>query len=359
MGDRKYPLVNGHIYSFASIEIKIGVNVYIGVIRIDYSEEIDSVPIYGADPVRIGRTVGKRKLKAELELQRREWDFLLGDLGTGFGRKELQITVQYSEAQQPVITDAIVGWIVAVDSSNQDGTDPSAVKLTIDPMDIGWGASKADTTDSLAVEAPDAGGDGSFWLRTTDGIEGPVIPPNPWDTVILGGESLPGVCVVKGTPTLAFDKKKAGGIDGATITVNGYLPGPIEIEVTMWTPEQFARMKQIAPKLWTKPNKKTAAASLKKAITHPAFALWGITAVVVLGVSVPEKGPLEGTKVVKIKCVEYVPTKAQNKTKTAPAVDFGAADPNIVPPQNRAGDPPSKTDVHPLGKAVSRKGGVS
>jgi hypothetical protein len=196
-----------------------------------------------------------------------------------------------------------------------------------------------------------------FWdSNLTD--EGPTFSEDAWDSVFIGGEQLPGICSVKGQPTLAFDKKKAGGVDGATITVNGYLPGPIEIEVLLWTGAQLVEMELLTPKIWRKPNKKTDAKELARPVSHPAFALWGITDVVVLGVSVPERGPVEGSKVIKIKCVEYVPVVQQPKTKTA----RGSSNVKLVKqlaPKNQAGEPPSKTDIHPGGKAKSRKGGVS
>jgi hypothetical protein len=199
-----------------------------------------------------------------------------------------------------------------------------------------------------------------FWDPVTTTAEGDTFAFDPWDTVFLGGVQLPGICTVKGLPTLAFDKKKAGGVDGATITVNGYLPGPIDIEVLLWTAAQFAEMERIAPKLWRKPNKKTNAKDLAVPIAHPAFALWGITAVVVLGVSVPERGPVEGSKLIKIKCVEFVAQEIKAKTKTAKAASNVPIAPQLAgQPSNRAGDPPSKTGIHPGGQPVSKKGGVS
>jgi hypothetical protein len=199
-----------------------------------------------------------------------------------------------------------------------------------------------------------------FWDPVGTGVFGPKYAPDDWDTVFIGGLQLPGICTVKGEPTLAFDKKKAGGVDGATITVNGYLPGPITIECLLWLPEQLRAMEALSPQLWTKPNKKTSAKSLAKPIKNPAFALWGITDVVVLGVSVPEKGPVWGSRVIKIKCVEYVPQKAVSKTKTPKgSADFGPINPSFNPASNEAGKPPSETDIHPCGPAQSRVGGVS
>jgi hypothetical protein len=202
-----------------------------------------------------------------------------------------------------------------------------------------------------------------FWDPVATGydaeIDHDLYAPDPWDTVKIGGIQLPGLCSVKGEPTLAFDKKKAGGVDGATITVNGYLPGPVTIECLLWTPKQLAKMEEIAPLLWTKPNKKSTAKELAKPIVNPAFALWGIASVVVLGVSVPEKGPVTGSRIVRIKCVEYVETKAVKKTATAKGAAKVPIAKELNPARNQAGPPPSQTDINPTGAAKTRKGGTS
>lgn len=179
---------------------------------------------------------------------------------------------------------------------------------------------------------------------------GPTFADNPWDTVWISGEPLPGICKVRGLPTLAFDKKKSGGSDGAIITVNGYIPGPIEVECMMWTQEQWSFFQVTAAKIWTKPAKKTTAAKLAVAISHPALDLWGINAVVVIGVSVPELGPVPQTRIVKIKAVEYVPVTGK-KAKTVRAIAPVREDDRTSGAKNGLGDSPSKTDLGPRGAA--------
>jgi hypothetical protein len=177
---------------------------------------------------------------------------------------------------------------------------------------------------------------------------GPLYSDNPWDVVFIGGNPIPGICKVHGLPTLAFDKKKKGGVDGATITVNGYIPGPIEIEVILWTQDQWDTFQALAGQIWRKPNKKTKAADLAVTIDHPAFALWGINAVVIVGVSVPENGPIPQSKLIKIKCVEYVPTTNTNRTKTAKAPVPVKKDSRTSGVANGL-EAPSETDLGPNG----------
>lgn len=199
-----------------------------------------------------------------------------------------------------------------------------------------------------------------FWDPLPSIAEGPTFAPDSWDVITIGGQRLPGVAVVKGAPTLAFDKKKAGGVDGATITVNGYLPGPIEIEVTIWTDAQWTVMQEVADLIWRKPNKKTKASDLALTLSNPRTDLWKNTSVVVLGVSVPEDGKVQGTKVIKIKCVEFVPQDPTSKTKTAKAAgNIVPIAPQYDPSRNQPGKPPWETDIQPGGPPKNKKGGVS
>jgi hypothetical protein len=187
---------------------------------------------------------------------------------------------------------------------------------------------------------------------------GPLFSANPWDVVFINGQPLPGLCKVHGLPTLSFDKKKHAGADGAIITVNGYLPGPIEIEVKLWTQEQWEFFQAMAPAIWNKPAKKTSAAKLAVPIGHPGLDLWGINAVVVIGVSVPEDGPIPQSKLVKIKCVEYVPL-AGKTSKTVKAITPVREDKRTSGQLNGLGDPPSKTDIGPRGPAPARLPGAA
>jgi hypothetical protein len=182
---------------------------------------------------------------------------------------------------------------------------------------------------------------------------GPLYSSNPWDIVFIGGDGIPGICKVHGLPTLAFDKKKSGGVDGAVMTVNGYIPGPIEVEVVLWTQEQWDTFQVLAPKIWRKPAKKTKAKDVALTIAHPAFDLWGINAVIIVGVSVPENGPIPQSKLIKIKMVEYVP-QAKGATHTAKAPVPVAEDSRTSGAANGLGDPPSKTDLGPKGPGVSK-----
>ena len=116
----------------------------------------------------------------------------------------------------------------------------------------------------------------------------------------------------------------------------------------------------IAKDIWRPPNKgKMKATALALAIFHPGLNVWGIVSVVVVGVGVPEDGGVQGTKLIRIKCMENVQTQAVSRVLTATGT---RNEPKFVaefdPAQNGAGEAPHKTDIEPSGPPESKKGGV-
>jgi hypothetical protein len=184
----------------------------------------------------------------------------------------------------------------------------------------------------------------AFWGRGTKGYEGPDYAPNPHDTIVLGGKQLPGVCKVKALPTQEYGREKTPGRDGAAIILQGYLPGPIDIECLMWTPSQWVIFQDILASVWVRPGKLSSgfrergvvnftkfdkagrqAKTIREGadlaeqraidIGHPALQALNITRVVVTGLSVPEVGPFPQSRVVNIKCLEFVPAPKNPQTK--------------------------------------------
>src|ERR1044072_7775866 len=98
-----------------------------------------------------------------------------------------------------------------------------------------------------------------FWGRLPElGYDGPVYASSPDDQVSLGGDMLPGLCQVDTLPEHVYERQKVDGRDGATLTMRGYLPGPIDIECRIWTKEQWDVLQAIIAKVWRKPGKLAA-----------------------------------------------------------------------------------------------------
>jgi hypothetical protein len=206
-----------------------------------------------------------------------------------------------------------------------------------------------------------------FWddvstFRDANGLvrssaEGPLYAPNPWDNVWVNWQQLPGICKASGLPTIGIDKKKSNGRNGLTLTVNGYLPGPIEIESLVWTPEQWDKWQEIIPFIWQKPTSaKMKASDLAVMVSTPALDFLGIGLLVPIGITPPERGSIPQSMTIKLKSLEYVDAKIVNLKTAKPA----AKDVPIVRQYRRQNAPesPSKTGNGLTGPTTSHLGGA-
>ena len=149
---------------------------------------------------------------------------------------------------------------------------------------------------------------------------GILYPTNPWDVCILDGKILPGIARVKAKPERKVDKKNKAGTDGANPTVHGYNPGPVEIELTFWLPQQLFALVEQMKTLWP-PLAKGKQKPIK--IYHPALELVRISQVLIMGVTTPDEGPAVGSKKITIHALEFNPSIPKNVVNTpkAPAPD--------------------------------------
>lgn len=185
----------------------------------------------------------------------------------------------------------------------------------IDPFSISVSAATNARGNSLQT------GKGGFWGSAAH--VGTTFSDNAWDTVELAGNKLPGVCEVKGRAEIECDKKKAKGRNGATLTFHGYQAAQFEITCTVWTAAQDTELARLVEILWIQPRlnpqaarqthlgqRPATAAELKKPlaydVSHPALARLGISACILVGVSIAETGSFDGSKVTRFKCIEYV-----------------------------------------------------
>lgn len=130
-----YPLINGHRYSFVSIEATFNGTKMLGFTEVNYKPSLKGTVVYGATPHPLGRTRGKVENTWSAKMYRIEFEILktsLAILGMGFGENPFDIVVQYAELpSQPVTTDTLLGArIEEADLANADGTEPSMVNLT-------------------------------------------------------------------------------------------------------------------------------------------------------------------------------------------------------------------------------------
>lgn len=131
------PHINGHYWSFASIEARANGLPFVGFTGINYSTSLEVGDVYGTKSQKLGTTKGKQNAEGSLELLMPFWEVFRASLfgGVGYGEKRFTLIVQYAEEGMPVKTDILEGCrIVNTEYGNADGTDPSKVTLTLNVM---------------------------------------------------------------------------------------------------------------------------------------------------------------------------------------------------------------------------------
>jgi len=183
--------------------------------------------------------------------------------------------------------------------------------------------------------------------------EGPAFSDNPWDVIFFNSQPVPGICKVKSKQKYLFDKKKPGGSNGLTVTGQGYLPGPVTIEVMLWTQEQWEFFQAIADSIWVKPVRGGTIRPID--VSHPGLDLWRIKAIVIEGVSVPEEGPVPQSKIINIEAVQFLPPSTKTRTATPKSSGAIPSQPELQmkggPKNGHGGKSPGETDTGPRGPA--------
>lgn len=175
-----------------------------------------------------------------------------------------------------------------------------------------------------------------------------------WDYLVLGGYQVPGVLEEppKAEASRKADKKNGPGLDGATLTWQGYEPPDVSFKILIWKRDQWEAWQDLYPLILPRPGKPPSAPF---SVSHPALAILGITEIAITKVSAPEKASVRGAMRITIQGVQWVKPK-QVGTSTPKAASAGVPatvhdqkggyTPAVVgppaPPQ-----PPSKFNVTP------------
>lgn len=138
-----------------------------------------------------------------------------------------------------------------------------------------------------------------------------------WNTVTLGGVTLPGVCIIDGLEcAIEVDTKKGKGHDKPTSTDNGVKPAKFEIDqwinTSMWPATQDA-ISQINPR-------RVGRERAPVQIIHPIVNVLGITNVRIVGVA-PKHPTARGGMHIRWRVEEWfdkpIAVKKTNKVKEA------------------------------------------
>lgn len=133
----QYPLINGVRHSFASIELKLSTQLFIGFKSINYSRTRNRTIVRGNSPDPLGKTRGENDYSADCEVYLAEWNLFQALLGKGYGDVFFPVIVTYSENGFDTITDTITGCSIdSTEASQSQGSDPLTRKFDLKPLKI-------------------------------------------------------------------------------------------------------------------------------------------------------------------------------------------------------------------------------
>jgi hypothetical protein len=165
----------------------------------------------------------------------------------------------------------------------------------------------------------------AFWGLNDKGqscAEGSLYAGDVWDTFIVAGMVLPGICELHGLGVASIDLivKKAKGHTGAQVTFGGYDPKQFEVWCVIATPEQWEVFQDVCDALWRGQKAAPKDTDLALEVSHPDLDRMKINQAVLIGTPPGENGPFEGSKVFKLKFQEFVIPKKTKPVSATSAV---------------------------------------
>lgn len=135
-------LINGKLFDFSSVEIKVGGIVNVNVSEINYSHGLDPGYFRGTSAMWSGRTRGVYDTDGSFTMYKQDYNVLtraLAALGLGgYMEAEFLITVMYREVGATLpITDQLQRCRIKHDEdSHSSGNDPIVVKADLSIFQI-------------------------------------------------------------------------------------------------------------------------------------------------------------------------------------------------------------------------------
>lgn len=158
-----------------------------------------------------------------------------------------------------------------------------------------------------------------FWGQETrdEEQESSLDLPGDWDTLVWGGQVMPGLATVELTQAMKVQHNKARGKHGGTPIFQGREPAKnIDIRIVIWTAAQLRTFQERLAVLW--PNEPGKKEPTPFDIVHPNTTLLGIKSAFPVEVSGLKDGPVHGAKTCTIKAQEFrLGDKKKNATKRA------------------------------------------
>jgi hypothetical protein len=132
------PIINGHKYSWASVEASFDGLLQRGFTEINYSTKLDIGKARGTGVRVYGDTRGEADHEGSITMHKKEASAWFRAMGDGFMRRRFPITVSYDETGEGgVVTDKLEGCrIVNVEDNPRQGTDATTVKIDLHIMRV-------------------------------------------------------------------------------------------------------------------------------------------------------------------------------------------------------------------------------
>jgi hypothetical protein len=135
-----FPIINGVMHSYASIEAILGPagRVSVAMSSINYSRKRDRDMPRGAHPDPIGKTRGDNKYDGDCELYLVQWQLLQVSMGLeGYGDIPFPIFVTYSDIGMPTIVDTLLGCTIdSTEVSQSQSNKALSRKIDLSPVKI-------------------------------------------------------------------------------------------------------------------------------------------------------------------------------------------------------------------------------
>jgi hypothetical protein len=137
--------VNGAIYSWASIELKLNGEVIRGITAVNYSQTRERTKAFGSGSSAgpRGRTAGKYDCEGSITMHADSYEELISHLaelspdGTSYGDVEFPVVISYVETNLEPVTIELEDCVIVGDTSGEsEGTDASVVEVALSVMRI-------------------------------------------------------------------------------------------------------------------------------------------------------------------------------------------------------------------------------
>lgn len=163
---------------------------------------------------------------------------------------------------------------------------------------------------------------------------------NDWDTLVLGGETWPGIATVTGSGVARkLDVKRKKGADVGTLKDEGYINGKLSIELRIWTQDQWRELQRLLPIIH--PRRKGGDRKPLQ-IIHPVANLLGIENVYTEKLPIPSLDKGKGIMVFSFDVIEW--TDVAKEVKNASGTGQASRKPLTDDQLRRRGLPPNPAD---------------